>query len=276
VTTPAVQSGRRVLVTGSSGSLGSALCERLPAADWVVRQLDREPSRICIEPPHDSVQADAFDPEVLDATLVDCSAIVHLAAPAHEASMEHIAATHIVGTARVLEAARRAGVDRVVLASSNHAVGRTPRLPLAGIDLRPRPDTYYGVGKVAMEGLGSLYVDRFGMSVACLRIGSFMDRPQTRRHLSTWLSPDDLFRLVDACLRAPGLDFAVVYGISANSRRWWDLEPGNRIGYFPRDDAEEFAEEIIAATSDEDESDPEVAFLGGAFAGSANPVGVGP
>ena len=90
----------------------------------------------------------------------------------------------------------------------------------------PRPDTYYGVGKVATEALGSLYHDRYGMQVAALRIGTFRDRPVSRRHLSTWLSPDDLCRLVDAMLRAPDLGFAVVYGISANTRRWWDLEPG--------------------------------------------------
>ena len=79
----------------------------------------------------------------------------------------------------------------------------------------PDPTRFYGFGKAACEALCSLYHDRHGLTVACLRIGSFRDRPTTRRHLSTWLSPGDTVRLVDACLRAPDLGFAIVYGISA-------------------------------------------------------------
>jgi uronate dehydrogenase len=267
---------RRVLVTGSSGSVGSALCERLPAAGWTVRQLDRNAPASPVPSPHDAIQADASDPAVLDEAARDCCAIVHLAATPHEGDIEQVTASHIVGTARVLEAAERAGVRRVILASSNHAVGRTPRVALAGTDLRPRPDSYYGVGKVATEALGSLYADRFGMDIACLRIGSFLHQPTSRRHLSTWLSPDDLARLVDACLRANDLGFSVIYGISANTRAWWDLEPGRRIGYHPADDAEDYADAILSATPDQEASDPEVAFLGGAFAGPAHPVGVNP
>ena len=125
------------------------------------------------------------------------------------------------------------------------------------------PDTYYGVGKVATEALGSLYHDRYGMAVAALRIGTFRDRPVSRRHLSTWLSPDDLCRLVDAVLRAPDLGFAVVYGISANTRRWWDLAPAQALGYHPHDDAEAYAEQVLAATPDQTPDDPDVAYLGG-------------
>jgi uronate dehydrogenase len=264
----------RVLVTGASGSVGSALCARLPSAGWTVRELDRDPPAAVVRPPNEAIQGDASDPDVLDAALSECDAIVHLAAVPNEDGIDIITASHIVGTARVLEAAVRARIDRVVLASSNHAVGCTPRMPLARTDLRPRPDTYYGVAKVAVEALGSLYADRYGMRIACLRIGSFLDRPRSRRNLSTWLSPDDLCRLVDACLRSVELRFAVVYGISANTRGWWDLEPGRALGYHPRDDAEDYADEILGATPEQSPTDPEVAFLGGAFAGPAHPVGV--
>jgi uronate dehydrogenase len=266
----------RVLVTGASGSVGGALCARLPAAGWTVRQLDRRPPTAPVRPPHEAVVADALDPGVLDAALQGCDAVVHLAANPNEDAIDVIMTSHVVGTARVLEAAIRGGVDRVVLASSNHAVGMAPRMPLAGTDLRPRPDSYYGVAKVAVEALGSLYADRFGMRIACLRIGSFLERPTNRRHLSTWLSPDDLCRLADACLRSADLGFAVVYGISANARGWWDLEPGRLLGYHPRDDAEAYAAEILAATPQQSPDDPEVAMLGGGFAGPAHPVGVRP
>jgi len=73
---------------------------------------------------------------------------------------------------------------------------------MVDVDTRPRPDSFYGFGKAAAEGLCSLYHDRHGLDVAYLRIGSFRDRPTTRRLLSTWLSVADGVRLVVACLRA--------------------------------------------------------------------------
>ena len=66
------------------------------------------------------------------------------------------------------------------------------------------------------------------------------------RQLSTWLSHDDCVRMVEACLTTPAPGFAVLYGISANTRAWWDLEPGRALGYQPVDDAEEFADRIAA------------------------------
>jgi uronate dehydrogenase len=262
----------RVLVTGGSGSVGSALCAGLPAAGWTVRQVDRNPPRVGPVGPHESVVAEVFDPAGLDRLLEGCVALVHLAAIPGEAPIEDIAASHIVGTAQVLEAARRSGIDRVVLASSNHAVGFTPRAEQVGADVRPRPDSFYGVGKVAGEALCSLYSDRFSIRTACVRIGTFRERPLTPRHLSTWLSPGDLVRLVDACLRAPDLSFSVVYGISANTRGWWDLEPGRQLGYHPQDDAEAYADDVLATSPDPLPDDPEHAFLGGGFTQTALPM----
>ena len=167
-------------------------------------------------------------------------------------------------THRVLEAMRRHGVGRIVYASSNHAVGFTPRVATLPVRHGPRPDSFYGLGKVAGEGLCSLYHDRHGIEAACLRIGSFRERPTTRRHLSTWLSHGDAVRLVDACLRSPGLGFTVVYGISANTRAWWDLASAKAVGYRPEDDAEAFAAEIEATpATDDDELDGR--FVGGEF-----------
>jgi phosphomannomutase len=263
---PAGQHGPRVLVTGASGSVGTALCAGLPAMGWTVRQLDQVPP---LQPPpdgHEALLGDATDTGLLATALAGCVAVVHLAAIAGEASIEQIAQSHVVGTARVLEAARAAGVQRLVFASSNHAVGFTPRQPSVGTDTRPRPDTFYGVGKVAGEALCSLYSDRYGMRTAALRIGSFLPQPLTRRHLATWLSPGDLVRLVDACLRSADLTCSVVYGISANTRAWWDLEPGRALGYHPVDDAETYAAQILASTPAPSSDDPEVAYLGGSFA----------
>jgi uronate dehydrogenase len=126
-------------------------------------------------------------------------------------------------------------------------------------DSPPRPDTLYGVSKVFGEALGRYYFDRYGMQVACLRIGTFTERPPDQRSLSTWLSPADCARLVDACLRCEHLGFAIVWGISANTRRTWSLQAGYDIGYYPIDDAEVFAAEV------EDVSYPSDALVGGGF-----------
>ena len=207
----------------------------------------------------------ASDADVL-ATLVDgADAVVHLAAIPSETDFDTAVASHIGLTHRVLEAAVAHRVQRVVYASSHHAVGYTPRAPMLAVDLRDRPDTFYGFGKAACEALCSLYHDRHGLEVACLRIGSFRDSPTTRRHLSTWLSPGDAVRLVDACLCSPGLGFAVVYGISANTHTWWDLDSARSLGYQPLDDAEHWAAEI-ESTPPSDDDDFDGRYVGGDFA----------
>ena len=206
-------------------------------------------------PPTPDAVAAVFEEERLDA-------VVHLAGHPGEASLPDSLTSHVVTTAALLDAMVEHDVRRFVYASSNHAVGRTPRADLVGIDVRPRPDTFYGVGKVAAEALMSLYVDRYGIDAVACRIGSFLDRPESVRNLSTWLSHDDCVRMFEAALTATAPGFAVLYGISANTRAWWDLEPGRALGYEPQDDAEEFAASISPSPDDEAEG----AHVGGPYA----------
>ena len=214
----------------------------------------------------DVIVADlASDANALTSLMQGTDAVVHLAAIASETDFATAVDSHIGMTHRVLEAAVANRVPRVVYASSNHAVGFTPRTPMVAVDARARPDSFYGFGKAACEALCSLYHDRHGLTVACLRIGSFRDRPTTRRHLSTWLSPGDTIRLVDACLRSPALGFATVYGISGNTRAWWDLDSARSLGYQPRDDAEDWAAEIESKPPSPDD-DLDGRYVGGDFA----------
>src|SRR3954470_4925010 len=214
-----------VLVTGAAGRIGTVLRGGLPERGWAVRCLDVVPI-VETRPGEEHVVADVADLVAMVDATEGAAAVVHLAGVVGESTWPAISRVNIEGTYCALEAARRAGVRRVVLASSNHATGYTPR-PAEGLlteaDAPPRPDTYYGVAKATMEALGSLYVDRYGMDVVCLRIGSAFEEPTTTRQLSTWLSPADTVSLVDAALKAPSPGFAVVWGISANTRRWWDL-----------------------------------------------------
>jgi uronate dehydrogenase len=249
-----------VLVTGSAGSVGSALVPRLAARGWDVRAIDVVGSESTVG---QQLVGDCFDDSVLDAVLPGCKAIAHLAAIAGEAPLSDIAPSHITGFGRLLEAARRHGVRQVAFASSNHAVGFIPSDGrIAGVEVAARPDGFYGVGKAAGEALCSLYADRYGFRTVSIRIGSFRDSPNTVRHLATWLSPDDLGAVFDAALLAPGQGHSIVYGISRNKRGWWDLEPGRAIGYEPADDAEDYIDVIDPQSGTPDELD----YLGGSFA----------
>lgn len=250
-------SGSTILLTGAAGSIGRALVERLPGAGWTVRGFDR------VAVPGGGVAGvvgDITSAADLDAALAGVDAIVHLAGQPTEAPWPVIRDANVEGAVQVFEAARRAGVRRIVYASSNHAVGFEPSAGELPADLPPRPDTLYGVSKVFGEALGRYYADRYGLQVACLRIGTFEDRPRHVRTLSTWLSPDDCGRLVDAALRHPDLTYALVWGISANTRRTWSLAAGRSIGYEPLDDAERYAGELL-----DDTPHPSDALVGGGF-----------
>jgi uronate dehydrogenase len=232
-----------VLITGAGGTVGSMLVEGLRGTfAGTLRLLDLNP--IQAGPGEEVIVGDITDLAVMRQAIAGCDACVHLAAIPTEAPFEEILHTNIQGTWAVFEAARLEGCRRVVFASSNHATGYYSINDRIGPEDAARPDSYYGVSKLFGESLGSLYHDKFGMSVACLRIGSALPRPLDERHLSTWLSPRDLTRLVIACLTSPQLAFAIVYGASANRRGWWDLEPGRRLGYEPQDDAETFAGDV--------------------------------
>lgn len=261
-----------VLVTGSSGSIGRAVVPGLHALGWTVRGLDLDTTEVGA--PDEFFQGDVTDSALLDRAVAGVDAVVHLAGMPDEGPLTAEIQSHVLSTGAVLEAARRHGVRRVVLASSNHAVGRTPREGVLTTDVRPRPDTFYGVAKVAMEALGSLYVDRYGLDVVCLRIGSFGEKPANRRHLATWLSPGDAVRLVQAGLTAPSPGFAVAYGVSENTRGWWDLSSARALGYAPQDDAENYAAEVLAVPETaEDRRDDAV--VGGMFMDARYDVGYG-
>ncbi|MGI8677532.1 MAG: NAD-dependent epimerase/dehydratase family protein [Jatrophihabitans sp.] len=242
-----------VLLTGAAGAIGTALRERLPALGWDVRSFDREATP-------GGVVGDITNRADLDAAMAGVSAVVHLAGVPTEAPWPQLRDANVDGLVELFEAARRAGVERVVWASSNHAVGFTPVADDLPADLTPRPDTLYGVTKVFGEALGRYYHDRYGLRVACLRIGTFTDRPRDVRTLATWLSPDDCVRLVDSCLRSPDLQFSIVWGVSANTRRTWSLDSARALGYEPRDDAEAYVTDLPSL-----EPHPSDGYVGGGF-----------
>jgi uronate dehydrogenase len=230
---------QRLLITGAAGSVASMVREGIRGVADEVRLVDLR----SIEG-EEVMVGDLTDLAFARRAIAGCDACVHLAAIPVEAPFDQVLHTNILGAWTVFEAARLESCERIVFASSNHATGFYPITRRVQTSDPVRPDTYYGVSKVFGEALGSMYHDKFRLRVACIRIGSALRRPVDERHLSTWLSPGDLARLVTACLTSPDLGFAIVYGVSRNRRGWWDLEPGRRLGYEPQDDSEVYASEV--------------------------------
>jgi uronate dehydrogenase len=258
-----------ILVTGAAGGIGTMLRSRLARPDRLLRLLDTGPVD-SPGPGEEAVTASVTDMAAMTDACHDADAVIHLGAIPSEAPWDRVLDVNINGTYVVFEAARRAGVPRVVFASSNHAVGFTPRADFPVPDYAfPAPDTYYGVSKAAGEAIAALYSRRYRMDAICVRILSCFPRPADPRMLSTWLSPGDAGRLFEACLTAPSPGFRVIYGVSANTRGGWvSLAEARALGYEPRDDAEVFAAEVFASSGVPDPgapADPVFRYLGGEF-----------
>ncbi|MCY0925359.1 NAD(P)-dependent oxidoreductase [Streptomyces sp. H27-H1] len=256
---------RTVLLTGAAGGLGTLMRGLLPAYGYALRLMDLVP----VEGAPDAVIADLADRDALREAVRGVDAIIHLAGISLEAPFEKILTANIEGTYNLYEAAREEGVQRVVFASSNHAVGFTPR-PRAGDELIQvrtphRPDTFYGLSKSFGEDLAQLYWDKYGLETVSVRIGSCFAEPTSVRMLSMWLSPADGARLLHAALAAEHVQHTVVYGSSANTRLWWDLSTARALGYAPQDDSERYAEGLIAEQGDLDPENPDHRYLGGHF-----------
>jgi uronate dehydrogenase len=255
---------RRLLLTGAAGALGRVLRPRLKAVCDSLRLSDIADLGAAAAG-EELCPADLAQKAATMALLKDVEAVVHLGGISTEHRFEDIAGPNLFGAYHVYEGARVHGVKRVVFASSNHVTGfntqgetLTPKAP-------PRPDGYYGLSKAFGEQLAQFYFDRYGIETVSLRIGSSFPEPSDRRMLATWLSYDDLERLVLAALTAPVVDHTVVYGMSDNRLVWWDNTSAAHLGYRPQDSSEPFRAAIEARQGAIDPTQPAARFQGGAF-----------
>ncbi len=228
-----------MLLTGAAGVVGSALRAGLQGVfDLILTDL-RTPEGLQA---HETFRAaDLQDPAQMKQAMQGAQAVIHLGSIADEHTYERIRAVNIDGTQHVLQVAHELGVRRVAFASSIHEVGYYSRSQQVGPEVPVRPDTFYGVSKVAGEALGRLYRERHGLEFVAVRICSFQPRPQDARHLSTWLSPRNAVQLFRRAVTTPGVGYLTVAGISGNTRRWMTPEGWDVLGYTPQDDAEESA-----------------------------------
>lgn len=254
----------RLLLTGAAGGLGRVLRPRLARLCDTLRVSDIA-AMAPAGPGEEVMPAALQDRAAMHALLQGVTAVVHLGGVSTEHAFEDILPANILGTFHVYEAAREHGVRRIVFASSNHVTGFytqgqtvDPRMPV-------RPDGYYGVSKAFGENLAQFYFDRYGIETVSLRIGSSFPEPTDRRTLASWLSYDDLERLVVAALSAPVVGHTVIYGMSDNRLTWWDNTSARHIGFRARDSADVFRAAIEARQGPVDPDQPSVRYQGGAF-----------
>ena len=254
-----------VLLTGANGTVGTAITDHLDY-DFATLDVEGDPD----------YTADVADYEAIRPAFEERKAVIHLAGyPATDATWEQALSNNIIGTGNVLRAASEAGVERVIFASSNHVVGmyeteHAPALYEPDYDLVVdhtdpiRPDSHYGASKACGEAFGRQYVENHGIQFYALRIGSVRDpehdhpfgdaergveagrwdrgsseyEKQVARMKGTWLSRRDCAHRVECCLDADR-SFEILYGVSDNDRRWFDLEQARRsVGYEPADNGE--------------------------------------
>lgn len=254
----------RLLLTGAAGGLGRQLRTRLKAYCDTLRLSDM--ADLGAAAPGEELHTVRLeDGPAVQALLAGVEAVVHLGGVSTEQPWQPILDANIVGAYHLYEAARQHGVRRIVLASSNHVTGFYRQDQVVSPLDPVRPDGFYGLSKAFGENLARLYFDRWGIETVCLRIGSSFPEPKNRRMLATWLSYDDLERLVVASLTAPVVGHTVVYGMGDNSTRWWDNTSASHLGYRPQDSSEPFRAALEAADPRPDLSDPAVIYQGGPF-----------
>jgi uronate dehydrogenase len=261
----------RLLLTGAAGALGSSLREPLARLCDRLVSTDLRPAPGPLLPNEEWREADIAELDAACALAQGCEMVVHFAAIPDERPMEELWRPNFWGAYTVWEAAHRARARRVVYASSVHAVGMHETNAGIGLDAPHRPDGFYGLSKCFAETLARLYWEKRGLEAVCLRIFSATQTPQNPRALGTWLSRRDLAQLVTRAVETRVTGCTVVYGISNNRRAPVSNAAAAFLGYRPEDDAEAWAEEILARAAPADPADPAQARLGGAFA--AVPLG---
>ncbi len=249
---------KTILITGTAGNLGAKLRQHLEGR-YTLRLLDINP--LC-------------DPAIIRADLAhwnldwvehfrDVDTVIHLAAdPTAHQTWDKLIGPNIDALINVFQASVRMNVRRVIYASSNHVMGGNKDLaeplrlttdlpPLPGthyiVEGQERDSTGYGSAKLFGERLGKCYSEIHGISVIAVRIGwvkAGANRPQDIPpergpwFKLMWLSNRDFCQLMEKCILAdPGIRFAVINGMSANTGMRWDIDYTRKlVGYEPLDD----------------------------------------
>ena len=240
---------KKVALSGAAGQVGTVLRKALLERGVALRSAGGSRPLTPIVDGEDVMHGDLRDPAVVDRLLAGVDVLIHMAGTSVERPLPEIIENNLRGLMEVYEGARRHKVGRIVFASSNHAIGMHPVTERLGLDCDVRPDGFYGLSKVWGEALARLYWDKHGIESVCVRIGSCVERPTEPRHLSTWFGHADLLHFVERCIAAPDVGFLTIWGVSANTRSWWDNTGAERLGYQPQQNAEAFADDVLSRSN---------------------------
>lgn len=255
----------KLVLTGAAGRLGSYLREPLSklADNLVSTDIADDIGKLYEGETY--IRADLASLDAMMEVIEGADMVVHFGAIVDEGPFEELLGPNFIGAYNVWEAAFRHGARRVVYASSIHAVGMYPKNEFIGTDVPHRPDTFYGLAKCFAEDLGRMYWEKRGIESVHMRILSCAQVTNARA-LGSWLSYDDLVQLVIRAIETPVTGFSIVYGVSNNDRAPVDNSNASFLGYRPKDNAEQFAEEILAKEPRLDPQDPGHMCHGGPFA----------
>ena len=255
----------KLVLTGAAGRLGSYLREPLAAMCDALVSTDIAPDIGKLYPGETYIRADLAEMAQIAPVLEGADMVIHFGAIVDEKPFEELLGPNFIGSYNIWEAGYKAGVKRVIYASSIHAVGMHLKSDFIGTDAEHRPDTFYGLAKCFTEDLGRMYWDKRGMESVHLRILSCAQVNNTRA-LGSWLSYDDLIQLVTRAIDTPSVGFSIIYGVSNNDRAPVDNAKASFLGYRPKDNAEVFAREVLAAEGPVDTTDHGQMCHGGPFA----------
>ncbi|XHS76299.1 NAD-dependent epimerase/dehydratase family protein [Burkholderiaceae bacterium UC74_6] len=254
----------RILLTGAAGNLGRVLRPRLKRYCNKLRLSDMADLGLAAEG-EELFNTRLEDKAAVSALLEGVDAVIHFGGLSTEHDFESILEANIRGSFHIFDAARKHGVKRVIFASSVHATGFYKQSETITPQAAARPDGNYGLSKAFGEDLAQFYFDRYGVESVSVRIGSCWPEPVDRRMLASWLSFDDMERLLVACLTAPVVGHSTIYGVSDNRQTWWDNNSARHIGYKPKDSSEQFRLKLEAKQPHIDTKDPVAMYQGGAF-----------
>ena len=256
---------KKLVLTGAAGNLGSHLREPLSQMCEELVSTDIAEDIGTLYDGETYVRADLADMAQIAPLLDGADMVIHFGAIVDERPFPELLGPNFVGSYNIWEAGQKAGVRRIVYASSIHAVGMYPKSEFVGIDAPHRPDTFYGLAKCFTEDLGRMYWEKRGIESVHLRIYSCSQVTNTRA-LGSWLSYDDLIQLVTRAIDTPSVGFAVIYGVSNNDRVPVDNSKASFLGYRPKDNAEIYAPKLLAEAGPADTTDPGQMCHGGPFA----------
>ena len=236
----------RLLITGPGGRVGREMVPLL-RPHFTLRLFDAQPLPAGLAGPEEEVlRGDICDLAALSSACQGADALLHLAAVSDEDDFHtRLLPMNVEGVYNAFEAARRAGVGKVIFTSTGQTVLNYPKGEWVTPDMPARPITVYACTKLFGEALARHYSEQHGMSALVIRLCYFQpyDSPLLRQPgpvQREWCSPGDLLQLLLKCL-ASDLKFGVFFGVSNNTGRFWDISNARELlGYNPRDDGTKY------------------------------------